>query len=134
MKDMENPKTYKGLDAEGNVKAQCTAVDANTLINPAEVQAAIDNVKSVFEEQLNNVASSLRDISQDADEAIIVQGTSMEGTIEDTATLLTQVSGQVTQGIDALYDYAVQAHDQLQIIENNKAYNNCIVADVVSVV
>ncbi|MBP5679377.1 MAG: hypothetical protein J6X28_06100 [Bacilli bacterium] len=131
---MENPKTYKGLDAEGNVKAQCTAVDANTLINPAEVQAAIDNVKSVFEEQLNNVASSLRDISQDADEAIIVQGTSMEGTIEDTATLLTQVSGQVTQGIDALYDYAVQAHDQLQIIENNKAYNNCIVADVVSVV
>ena len=107
---------------------------SNTLINPAEVQAAIDNVKSVFEEQLNNVASSLRDISQDADEAIIVQGTSMEGTIEDTATLLTQVSGQVTQGIDALYDYAVQAHDQLQIIENNKAYNNCIVADVVSVV
>lgn len=131
---MEYPKTYRGVDSEGKVVTQCTAYDANGYINPAEVQAAIENVKAVFEEQLKSVADSLRDVSTDAKDAIIVQGTDMAGTIEDTATLLTSISSQVTQGIDQLYGYAVQAHDQLQINENNKAYNACIASNVVSVI
>lgn len=130
---MESPKTYRGYDEDGNCKIQRTGVDANTQINPADVKAAIENVKAVFAEQMRLIATSLTNISEDADEAVVVQGTSMQGTIEDTATLLTQLTDQVTQGIDQLYDYAVTAHDQLQRNNNIDAYNSCIINGVVRI-
>ena len=129
----KSPKTYHGYDKDGKCITTQTGLDANTQINPAEVQAAIDNVKSVFEEQMKNVANALTDISTDAEEAVIVQGTSMTGTIEETATLLNGLAGQVTSGIDQLYTYAVEAHDQLQTNNNIDAYNACKVSGVVSI-
>lgn len=119
---MESPKTYYGFDETGGCVSTAPAKDANNDINPSEVQAAINNLKNVFSEQLTDVARELRAISQDADEAIIVQGTSMAQSIEDAATLLTQLPTQVTAGIDDLYGYAVEAHDHLQTGYNNKAY------------
>ena len=130
---MVSPVTYRGYDKDGTCITQHTGVDANTQINPAEVKAAIDNVKAVFDEQMQAVATSLTKISEDAEEAIIVQGTNMGQTIEDTANVLKELGGQVTAGIDTLYDYAVQAHDKLQENNNNRAYNECRVNGVVSI-
>ncbi len=122
---METYKTYYGYDATGKNVSSSTAEDANNYINPSEVQAAITNVKNAFEDQFKSIADALRDVSTDASEAVIVEGTNMKGTIEDTATLLTQVSGQVTQGIDSLFDLAVDAHDKIQKELNERAYKNC---------
>lgn len=130
---MESPKAYYGYDETGKCITSAKAQDANDFINPAEVQAAITNVKNTFEDQFKAIADALRDVSTDASEAVIVEGTNMKGTIEDTATLLTQVSGQVTQGIDALYDLAVAAHDNKQAELNVAAYNACRGPGVVSI-
>ena len=130
---MVSPVTHRGFDQQGTCIVQRTGVDANTQINPAEVKAAIENVKNVFEEQMQIISQSLTHMSEDAEEAVIVQGTNMSGTIEDTALILSQLGAQVTQGIDTLYDYAVQAHDTLQESNNARAYNECRVSGVVSI-
>ena len=133
MKGMLSPKTYNGYDAQGNHVSYATAVDANEYINPAEVKTAIDNVKSAFEQQFRNIATSLRDISTDAEEAVIVQGTNMGGAIDDTASLLIDISGQVTEGIDGLYDLAVSVHDEIQQQANDMARQSCYTNGAVTV-
>lgn len=130
---MESPKVYRGYNKEGTCVVSKTAVDANTLLNPAEVQAAIENVKDVFSAQMKAVAQALKDISNDAEEAVIVQGTNMGGTIDDVCSLLLTLSDKITSGIESLYDTAVKVHDELQRNENNKAYNACAVSGVVSI-
>lgn len=130
---MVSPVTYRGFNQEGTCIVQRTGTDANTQINPEQVKAAIENVKTVFAEQMQLVAKSLTNISEDADEAVIVQGTNMTENIEQTASILTELSSTLTQGIDGLYDLAVTAHDQLQTNNNNIAYNECRVNGVVSI-
>ena len=122
---MESPKTYRGYNSEGKVIVQQTAQDANDVINPQEVRAAIEHVKEVFSDEMYKLARSLRAITDDANEAIIVQGTKMDKTIEETAKVLEQIPGQVTNGIDSLYDESVKTHDQLQDNFNSEAYNGC---------
>ena len=58
------PKTFRGYNQEGKVVIQKTAVDANTQINPAQVQKAIENVKKVFEEEMQIIAKSLKKVSE----------------------------------------------------------------------
>jgi len=122
---MSSPRTYRGYGSNNELIVSKTGADANNQINPAEVKKEIDNVKAVFDEQMKGIAKSLRDISQDSAEAIIVEGTKMDGTIEETAQVLSQLGAQVTQGIDELHTYAIKAHDALQDNNNAEAYNAC---------
>jgi len=116
---MLSPKTYHGYNSEGKCIASCTALDANTLIDPAEVQAALNNLENVFNEEMGRIASSLRQV--DASDAVIVQGASMSGVIQDTAAAVTQIPGQVSSSFQGLYGLAVQAHDTLQQQANDEA-------------
>ena len=129
---LESPRTYRGYNSNNEVVITKQAANANGDLNPAEVKQAIENVKAVFEEQMNGVARALRNISQDADEAI-VEGTKMNDTIEDTAQVLTQIGPQITQGIDTLYELSVDAHNKIQQNYNNMAYNACRVNGVVDI-
>ncbi|MBR2785806.1 MAG: hypothetical protein IKD74_07495 [Clostridia bacterium] len=130
---LESPRTYRGYNSNNEVVITKQAANANGDLNPAEVKQAIENVKAVFEEQMNGVARALRNISQDADEAIVVEGTKMNDTIEDTAQVLTQIGPQITQGIDTLYELSVDAHNKIQQNYNNMAYNACRVNGVVDI-
>lgn len=127
---MESPKVYRGYNNEGNCLITKTAVDANTQINPADVKAAIDNIKTVFDEQMKMLASALTDVSTNAEEAIIVEGTSMGPAIEEVATVLMSLSEKLTSGFDDLYDKAVTAHDEQQRRNNTEAYNACAISGV----
>lgn len=120
---METPRTYRGYDSEGTCIVKCSAQDANQWINPAEVQSAISNVEQVFTEQMRTVGNSLQNIVYDAEESIIVQGTNMGTTIEETARAINMLPSQAMQGISELYEYSVQAHDNLQRQANTYAYN-----------
>ena len=130
---LESPRTYRGYNSNNEVVITKQAANANGDLNPVEVKQAIENVKAVFEEQMNGVARALRNISQDADEAIVVEGTKMNDTIEDTAQVLTQIGPQITQGIDTLYELSVDAHNKIQQNYNNMAYNACRVNGVVDI-
>ncbi|MBR3210534.1 MAG: hypothetical protein IKF71_01175 [Bacilli bacterium] len=130
---MLSPKTYRGYDEEGKVVITKTAKDANSQINPAQVKKAIENVKKVFEDEMQVIAKSLTKISEDAEEAIIVQGTDMGGTLLDTSKIISEMGTKMTEGIDSLYDYAVQMHDKLQKDNNTAAYNACCISGVASI-
>ena len=117
------PKTYVGYDNTGNRVGSCTAVDATTYIDPAEVQAAINNVESVASEQMGLINTALNATTADADEAVIVQGTKMTASIEEVCSALTSIPGSIKDSISSMYDAAVSAHDQIQEQANQDAYN-----------
>ena len=117
------PKTYVGYDNTGNRVGSCTAVDATTYIDPAEVQAAINNVESVASEQMGLINTALNATTADADEAVIVQGTKMTSSIEEVFSALTSIPGSIKDSISSMYDAAVSAHDQIQEQANQDAYN-----------
>ena len=120
------PKTYTGYDQDGNQVCSCTATDACEYINPDEVQAAIDNVERVAEEQIQNIISALQGVAPDASDAVIVEGTKMDGVIEDVCTSLGTVSKSIGDSISSMYTEALSAHDQLQQNSNDQAYNSVI--------
>ena len=130
---LESPKTYRGYNSESKPIVANTGRDANQEINPAEVKAAIENVKKVFAEQMEIVAKALMKVATDTEDAVIVQGTSMAPVIEDTARQIRELDSKVTAGIDDLYEYACAAHDEIQKENNRAAYNACRVTGVVSI-
>lgn len=131
---MLNPRTYNGYDKDGKLVGSCTAVDANTLINPEEVQAQIDNIVKVVDEQMQVISNALENISEDATDAVIVQGTNMSEIISETSSALDSVSGEVKENVQEAYNLSVQAHDKLQEQLNTDAYNTMSsTANVVSV-
>lgn len=120
---MLSPKTYVGYDNTGNRVGSCTAVDANTYINPSEVQAAIENVEAVASEQMGLINSALSATTADASEAVIVQGTKMTSSIEEVCSALSKIPASIKDSISSMYDASVSAHDQLQERANQDAYN-----------
>lgn len=116
-------KRYIGFDKENKQIATCMATDANTLLNPEEVKQAIDNVESVTNTEMDTISAALINLSDDAVDAIIVQGTNMASTIEDTAKALKDVGKGIKGTLEELYDLSVEAHDKLQSDFNTKAYN-----------
>ena len=126
---METPRTYRGYDSEGTCVVKCTAQDANQWINPEEVQRAIENVEQVFTEQMREVGTALQNIIYDAEESVIVQGTNMGETIEETARAINTLPSQAMEGISTLYEYSMQAHDNLHKQENIYAYKKAVSAN-----
>ena len=116
------PRKYYGYNRESKCIASCQAEDATTKINPVEVLKALENLESVFTESMNRIASALRDMSNDANEAIIVQGTKMTGAIEDTADSIAQIPSQVVESFHELYEASIRKHDELQQWANEQAY------------
>lgn len=128
------PKTYTGYDQEGNVVCRCTAIDANEYLNPNDVKNAIDNIESVATEGINNICKALNNVAPDADEAVIVQGTKVTGTIEEVCSAIKSLPSSITDNISSMYTEAIAAHDNLQTQANDGAYNQVRnTADVVSV-
>ena len=117
------PKTYVGYDNEGNRIASCTAQNANEHLNPADVQAAIDNIKSVLDEQMRIISTALNNIAPEAGAALIVQGTKMEAPIQEMSNELGKVADSVVDSISSVYTEAVSVHDDIQNQLNDAAYN-----------
>lgn len=131
---MVAPKSYTGYDKDGNVVVTYTAVDANEYLNPEEVQDAIDNVGTVATEAMSGLSKSLKNIEQDAEEAIIVQGTKMTESIDAVASSLDSIASGITESLSDIYTQSVKAHDTLQNNANDDAYNAVqATANVVSI-
>jgi hypothetical protein len=115
------PVTYKGYNSEGELITTLTATDANNYINPSEVQAAIKNLESVAEEEMNNICNALNNVAPDADEAVIIQGTKMTDTIEDICTAVKSLPTSLSDSLSEVYNQAVSAHNSIQAEANAQA-------------
>lgn len=130
---MVQVKTFKGYNQQGEVLSTVTAENANNYINPDEVKAAIDNVETVAKNGFENVKKALRNVEPDASEAIVVQGTKMTETIEETGNSLDSFPGLFKESISVLHTESIKVHDQIQTEFNNQARESAKVADVVNV-
>ena len=110
---MVEPGTYSGYDANGNA-ATVTAQDANGDINPSEVESAVNNLQSTLESQFKELSSALRGVEQDANDAVVVQGSKIGGAIEETCSVLESVPNSIMGRIGNLKSEAEAAHDRLQ--------------------
>ncbi len=120
---MIEPATYYGYDDQQNVIVHGTAEDASNYINPEEVQKAVENLMKVFEEQMNKIATNLTKIGEDASQAIIVQGASMDATVEDAAASIRQLPDGILGDIESLKDVAITVRNQIQQAKNDELYN-----------
>lgn len=111
---MISPRTYYGYNSENECIHSVTAENANNYIDPAEVQAAIDKFKTTVSDELGKVSKALSNITQEASEAVIVQGTKMDKVIEETATALGTIGESMGSSVESIYSEAVKAHDTIQ--------------------
>ena len=118
---LKGPITYTGYDSENKEVATCTAVDATTLLYPEQVKTVIEAVVEAFNTALSNSANDLRALTKDTDEALVVKGTKLTETVEDTATTIDSIPAQVEASFKELYQASITAHDQLQTEINKQA-------------
>ncbi len=128
-----SPKSYRGYDAEGNCVSSATAQSAKTYIDPAAVAAAVDKVRTVATEEMDNITSSLGKLTEDANDAVIVQGTKMTATFEEVITGIKTIPGQIGDSLEELKTIAQQSHDELQNQLNENAKNACYTNGAVTV-
>lgn len=109
------PVTYTAYDKDGKEVGRFAAQNADNYINPAEVKAAIDNLKTEFQTQMKTLAVNLNSLSLDATHAVIVQGTKMDTQINDLAvSIQNDIPKLALEGIDNIFDAAVTVHDKIQ--------------------
>lgn len=127
------PRTYAGYDKDGKVLCKVTAVDANRYLNPDEVSAAIDKVVKTAEESVQNIIRAINNIEPDASEAVVVQGTKMTKTIEETSEMFKALPGIMEASVREYYEVVVAAHDKLQDDANTTAESGAWISGVVDV-
>lgn len=128
-----SPRTYHGYDSNNTPITRATANNATNYINPQEVAAAIQKVKTVAEEEIGRITTALGKLTEDANDAIIVQGTKMTGVFEEVITGIKTIPDQIEASIIELKSLAEKGHDQLQNEFNETARRNCSGPNVVTV-
>lgn len=128
-----SPKSYHGYDSKGQCVSSATANNATNYIDPAAVAAAVDKVKSVATEEMESITTALGKLTEDASDAVIVQGTKMTATFEEVISGIKTIPGQIGDSLADLKTLAQQAHDDLQNQFNEAAENACWCNGAVSV-
>ena len=115
------PKTYRGYNEDGEQIASATAEDANNYLNPDEVKAAVEQVKEAIKDGISSITKALNNLTTDAEEALIVQGTSMAGPIEEVCTGIKGLPDDIGESMDGIYTQSVKVHDDFQKELNSAA-------------
>ena len=127
------PKSYRGYDSEGKCVSSATAKSATEFIDPKAVADAVEKVKTVATDEMESIATALGKLTDDANDAVIVQGTKMTATFEDVISGIKTIPGQIGDSIEDLKTLAQQAHDEIQTQLNDAAKNSCWCNGAVSV-
>lgn len=134
------PQTYTGYDEDNNVIIAREAEKAENYINPQEVHAAIENIKTVVDTGLKQIASSIEKV-ECGKETLVVADKTMQPIVEELAA---QIAGQdrseiaplaiqMESALEEIYERACDAHDDIQQQLNSQAESACWVASVTRV-
>lgn len=134
------PQTYTGYDEDNNVIITREAENAENYINPQEVHAAIENIKTVVDTGLKQIASSIEKV-ECGKETLVVADKTMQPIVEELAA---QIAGQdrseiaplaiqMESALEEIYERACDAHDDIQQQLNSQAESACWVASVTRV-
>lgn len=134
------PQTYTGYDEDNNVIITRKAENAENYINPQEVHAAIENIKTVVDTGLKQIASSIEKV-ECGKETLVVADKTMQPIVEELAA---QIAGQdrseiaplaiqMESALEEIYERACDAHDDIQQQLNSQAESACWIASVTRV-
>lgn len=134
------PQTYTGYDEDNNVIITRETEKAENYINPQEVHAAIENIKTVVDTGLKQIASSIEKV-ECGKETLVVADKTMQPIVEELAA---QIAGQdrseiaplaiqMESALEEIYERACDAHDDIQQQLNSQAESACWVASVTRV-
>ncbi len=98
-----------------------TAQDANNDINPAEIQAAVNEFKATCENVFNDITERIKGIEPEACDAVIVQRSTIGPKMEDSISNIKSLASKVANQFEDLYAKAERKHDELQIKYNSEA-------------
>ena len=115
--------TYTGYDKDGNVVGSRTSENADSYIDLSSIKTNSNKVSSVMEEQINKIQKALREIVDDANQALVVNSTKIGPSIEDFIDSLEGLKGTVSSDMSSIYTSASSAHSSKQKRFNEIAYD-----------
>jgi hypothetical protein len=98
-----------------------TANDANNIINPATIAAAIAEYKSTCESTLQKIADQIKTVEPDACDAVVVQRTNIGKKMEETVSKIKSLSNTMGNQFEDLVPKAEAKHDEIQMQYNAAA-------------
>lgn len=111
------PQTYRDRTYDVTV----TAVNADTILDYNGVVKACDNILSVSKDGMDKVASNIEKV-QLGKETLCVQDSSLEPIVDEVGQYLKSLPELgIEPALEEIKAMALEAHDQLQTIENEKA-------------
>ena len=136
------PQTYTGYDEDNNVIITREAEKAENYIKPQEVHAAIENIKTVVDTGLKQIAKAISEVKC-GEEMLVVADKTMQPMIEELAEQIagknrdTEIAPLVKDmgiELDKVYERACDAYDDIQGQLNSQAEQACWVSKVTRVV
>ncbi len=118
---MESSSKYTGYNENGDVVTVRYGEDANNYLSPAVVESKVNNVTTVMEEQITIIQNALRELLDDANQAIIVNNTSMAPQIEELAEALETFKSTPATALGSVYPDSIAVHDNIQAQLNDRA-------------
>ena len=97
------------------------AEDANGVINPAEVQAAVSACNTALQDAITDIAASLESVRPDACNAIRNYNKDFGYKFDDMAESMEGMKTTASGLLDGLYEQAVELHDRKQQMFNEVA-------------
>ena len=114
-------ETWAGYDEEGKEIKRFRAADANADINPEEIQAAIENVKTACDEQMEGMTDKLNGLTDNALQALKVEGMTLSEFITTIGDVINTFGAEIAKILEPLIEQAQVEHDRLQEQYNTEA-------------
>ena len=114
-------ETWAGYDQDGNEINRYTATDANTDINPAEVKAAIEKVKTSCDDEMKKITYKLNGLTDNALKAMRVENMTLSDFIVAISDVINNFGSEIAKILEPLINEAEKEHDRLQTIYNQEA-------------
>ena len=120
------PKRYIGYNKEHQVVYRTSlAADANNSINPNTIEAKIKEVYGTRDYYVELIQKALRDLVDDAEQAVIVNGTTLGPKIEEFIKALDRFKKAEKLSLTTLKYKAKVKHDTIQIQNNQSKKQEC---------
>ena len=114
-------ETWAGYDEEGKEIKRYRAADANADINPEEIAAAIEKVKTACDEQMAGMSDKLTGLTDNALQAMKVEGMTLQDFITSISSVIDSFGSEIANILEPLVQQAEVEHDRLQTQYNSEA-------------
>ena len=117
-------KMYYGVDKDGHrVTENVQAKDASEVIDLVGLRKAIENAEDGYISEFKKLSQDVEDLASPTDEALVVNGLSLKGKVEDLSKEITKMPDANIKKMWAKFGQARNKYHELQEKYNEEAKN-----------